>query len=163
MGPCFFPRVRSATRGIELGSMRVVLDISWPFRDLVLKLGAATLASALRPVGKTPDRDKKSEQKQHSWRGWRLVAADMVKNCEQHDSRETGCGRRAEPRRNVDRHWQDDPYSTRDFRETDERDESVIQTRRAIFLRHRSVLLVSKHLHAASGNEGHSQQHLYDP
>jgi len=27
-------------------------------------------------VGKTPDRDKKSEQKQHSWRGWRLVAAD---------------------------------------------------------------------------------------
>jgi hypothetical protein len=38
-------------------------------------------------VGKTPDRDKKSEQKQHSWRGWWLVAADMVENCEQHDSR----------------------------------------------------------------------------
>ena len=130
MSPCFRPRVRSAMRGIELGSMRVVLDISWPFRDLV---GAATLAPALRPVGKTPDRNKKSEQKQHSWRGRRLVAADMVENCEQHHSRETGCGRRAEPRRNVDRHWQDDPYSTRDFRETDKRDESVIQTRRAIF------------------------------
>src|SRR5579863_7077601 len=118
MGPCFFPRVRSAIRGIEPGSMRVVLDIGWP----------------LRPLGKTPDRDKKSEQKQHSWRGWRLVAADMVENCKQHDNRETGCGRGAEPRRDVKCHWQDDPDSTRDFREADERDESMTQTRRAIFL-----------------------------
>src|SRR5580704_6737183 len=66
IGPCFFPRVRSAMRGIEPGSRRVVLDISLP----------------LRPAGKTPDRNKKGEQEQHSWRGWRLVAADMVENCE---------------------------------------------------------------------------------
>src|SRR5690242_11027575 len=78
-----------------------------------------TLAPALRPVGKTPDRDKKTEQKQYSWHSWRLVAADMVENCEQHDGRETGCGGRAEPRRHVNRHWQDDAHSTGDFRETD--------------------------------------------
>src|SRR5579862_4347996 len=138
MGPCFFPRVRSAMREIEPDSMRVVLDISWP----------------LRPVGKTPDCNKKGEQEQHSRRGWRLVAADMVENCEQHDNCETGCGRRAEPRRNVKCHRQHDPESTRDFREADERDESVIQTRRAIFLGHRFVLLVSKHLHASGGDEG---------
>src|SRR5580698_6355856 len=102
-----------------------------------------TPRSGLGPLRKAPDRYNESEQEQRSRRRWRFVAADMVENCEQHHSRETGCGRRAEPRRNVDSHWQDDSDSPREFRETDERDESVLQTRRAILLRHRFVLRVS--------------------
>jgi hypothetical protein len=96
-------------------------------------MASDTPRSALGPLGKAPDRYNKGEQEQRSRRDWRLMAADMVENCEQHHSRETGRGRRAEPRRSVDCHWHDDSDSTREFRETDERDKSAIQTRRPFF------------------------------
>ena len=45
--------------------------------------------------------------------------ADMIEDRQQHNRCKAGRSRRAERRNNVNCHWQDDPDSTRDFREAD--------------------------------------------